>query len=194
MTATVSTPACTKTRNIYESEKYLSTLSTSTGTHILQWPVSPTRISAYFNDPGYRAILGADHNAIDIPVPQGTPIYAPADGYISYMLPPTARGYAYFAVRHAGGYTTVYGHVSEISVRPYQFVRTGDYLGKTGGAVGTPGAGPMTSGAHLHYEVYKDQVTVDPLQYMSIAGLPYETLPAKYREKYIADIVAKYGT
>ena len=49
------------------------------------------------------------------------------------------------AIKHPGGYVTVYGHLSDILVYPYQFVRKGDRIARSGGAPGTPGAGPMTT-------------------------------------------------
>jgi murein DD-endopeptidase MepM/ murein hydrolase activator NlpD len=59
------------------------------------------------------------------------------DGYIQYILPPVSGGYSYMAVKHPGGYVTVYGHLSEVLVFPHQFVRKGDRIARTGGAPGT---------------------------------------------------------
>ena len=52
----------------------------------------------------------------------------------------------------------------------------------------------MTSGAHLHFEVYHDQVAIDPLRVLDISLMDYSDLPARYQEKYISDIVARSGT
>jgi murein DD-endopeptidase MepM/ murein hydrolase activator NlpD len=67
-------------------------------------------------------VLGTQHDAIDIPVDQGTDIIAPMDGYVQYILPPVSGGYSYMAIKHPNGYVTVYGHLSEVLVYPYQFI------------------------------------------------------------------------
>lgn len=98
------------------------------------------------------------------------------------------------ALKHPDGYMTVYGHLSEILVSPYQFVRKGDIIARSGGAPGTPGAGPMTSGAHLHFESWKDRSAVDPLRLLDTSLLEYGDLPTRYQDKFVADIVARVGT
>ncbi len=66
---------------------------------------------------------------------------------------------------------TVYGHISELNVEKFDIVERGQIIAQSGGARGTVGAGPMTSGPHLHFEVFKDGEAVDPLQYMDISNL-----------------------
>ena len=83
----------------------------------------------------------------------------------------------------------MYGHLSEISVLPYQFVTKGQVIAKSGGAPGTPGAGPMTSGSHLHFEVWHRNEVIDPLRVLSLAPIDYENLPSKYQEKFLSDMV-----
>jgi hypothetical protein len=98
------------------------------------------------------------------------------------------------AVKHADGLLTVYGHLSEVLVTKYEFVKRGQLIAKSGGAVGTPGAGPMTSGPHLHLEVWNNRESVDPLRYLSIAGMDYSTLLPVYQDKFLTDIVELSGT
>lgn len=152
-----------------------------------RWPVSPNRgISAYFHDAGYRRVMGIPHEAIDIPTPQGTPIHAPADGVV-YKTKDNGFGYSYIILAHTGGFMTVYGHVSEIRVQEGQKIEQGNVIGLSGATPGTKGAGLMTTGAHLHFEVLKGGVHVDPLDYLPLSYLPLESLPAKYLIRITGD-------
>ena len=71
---------------------------------------------------------------MDIGTPQGSDVYATADGYVYYIVEPTTTSYSYIAIRHKNGLVSVYGHLSEILVEPYQFVRQGELIAKSGGA------------------------------------------------------------
>ena len=162
--------------------------------NIFSWPVVSKRVSAFFRDAEYYRVVGSQHDAIDIAVAQGTDIIAPAAGYVYYLLPPSPGGYSYMAVKHKDGYMTVYGHLSEVAVSLGQFVTSGQLIAKSGGAVGTPGAGPMTSGPHLHFELWQNKEVVDPLRSMTVADLDYADLPTRYQDKFISDIIEKSGT
>jgi hypothetical protein len=52
----------------------------------------------------------------------------------------------------------------------------------------------MTSGAHLHFEVWKNRESVDPLRYMTLTALSYTDLASRYQEKFITDIIEKSGS
>ena len=188
---------CAKVQKYYLAEKKLRDYERdnkilSDGAH-LAWPVMPDRgISTYFHDPEYTALFGSEHQAIDVPTPQGTDITAPAAGYVLYVHEPREGQYAYLAIKHANGIITVYGHVSEILVQPFDFVAPGQVFARSGGAVGTPGAGVMTEGPHLHFEVYKDREAVDPLQYLDVTYIDFANLMDKYQTKYIDDLKARY--
>lgn len=181
---------CGRIRKFFHNEVELARSEYATGTeNIFSWPVSSRRITTYFRDGAYYNYLRSHHDAIDIGLPQGSPIVAPADGYVYYILEPAPGNYSYIAVKHKNGLVTVYGHLSAVHVEPYQFVREGDIIAESGGAVGTPGAGPMTTGPHLHFEVWKDREPVDPLRYMTLVDIDYTKLPARYQSKFIADMV-----
>ncbi len=149
----------------------------------LQWPVKPSRgISAYFQDSSYKARFGVGHQAIDIPTYQNTQIVAPKEGYV-YKTKDNGMGYSYIILSHKDKLMTVYGHLSSIQVKEGQFVRAGDIIGLTGGMPGTKGAGYMTTGPHLHFEVIKHGKHVDPLDYMPLTKLPLNSLPEKYTRR-----------
>ncbi len=143
------------------------------------WPVSPARgISAYFRDPTYSSFFGVRHNAIDIRVPQETVIRAPADGVV-YKAKDNGYGYSYLILAHEGGYMTVYGHIPQFMVEPGERVYKGQTVALSGGTPGTKGAGLMTTGAHLHFEIMKNGTYVDPIFYLPLDDLSFE-LPEKY--------------
>lgn len=136
------------------------------GVDLLRWPVTPLRgLSATFRDEGYRRRFGMHHDAIDIPVPQGTPFRSPRNGVVVRAVD-NAYGYSYVEVQHGRNLTTRYGHVSEILVEEGRFVRRGEILGLTGGRPGSHGAGFLTTGPHLHFEVITSGRHVDPLVYL----------------------------
>lgn len=154
---------------------------------VLHWPVSPSRgISAYFHDSSYVKTFGFAHNAIDIRTPQGSAIRAPADGIV-YKVKDNGYGYSYLILAHTGGYMTVYGHVSEFDVDEGDEVISGQIVGKSGGMPGSKGAGVVTTGPHLHFEVMKGSIYVDPLFYLPVNYLPLETLPLKYQSLVTAE-------
>lgn len=132
----------------------------------LMWPVPSQRVTAYFHDPDYPYRYIFEHPAIDIATPQGTPLRAAESGYVAKAKDGGATGYSYIMLIHADGLSTVYGHVNEIKVTTDQFVSKGEIIGYTGGMPGTYGAGPLTTGPHLHLEVRLNGVPVDPLNYL----------------------------
>ncbi len=134
---------------------------------ILDWPIEPIYgVSCPFHCSGYpfQASLGS-HSGTDIPSPVGTPIKAPADGYVARTHDSGGRGYSYIMLIHGDNISTVYGHVSGFAVSEGKRVIRGTTLGYTGGARGSRGSGAST-GPHLHFEVRKNGVPVDAERYL----------------------------
>lgn len=149
----------------------------------LAWPVDAGRgITAYFHDPEYKAMFGVTHEAIDIRAPQGTPVGAAAPGVV-LRTHENGLAYAYIAIAHAGGVSTVYGHISKILVKEGDVVNAGDVIGLSGAAPGSHGAGPMTTGPHLHFEVIEKDEHHDPLEYLPLEAMRPEEVPQKYVQK-----------
>jgi len=98
------------------------------------------------------------HSGLDINSEQGTNIYATADGMV--IIAGMTGGYGNeVRISHGLGFTTLYGHCSEIFVTDGQEVKRGDLIA----AVGCTG---WATGPHLHYEVRINNVPVDPMGYI----------------------------
>lgn len=130
---------------------------------MLQWPFTPRQgLSAVFHDSAYAQRFGVAHQGIDIPTPQGTALAAAADGVVLSAID-NGYGFSSVTMQSDDGLTYLYGHVSTILVREGQRVRFGDIVAKSGGLPGTPGAGLLTTGPHLHLEVIVNGEHIDPL-------------------------------
>ncbi|WP_373487209.1 M23 family metallopeptidase, partial [Blastomonas sp.] len=99
---------------------------------------------------GYRRM----HSGLDFKARHGTPIYATADGVVNYAG--RKGGYGNFVrIAHGGNLGSGYGHMSRIAVSNGTRVRRGQVIGY----VGSTG---LSTGPHLHYELYRGGRAVDP--------------------------------
>lgn len=98
------------------------------------------------------------HWGMDFTAPTGTPIYATGDGVVSTRTS-SRGGYGnHVVIDHGYGYETMYAHMSKFNVDRGQKVKRGDVIGY----VGSTG---RSTGPHLHYEVMKDGVKINPANY-----------------------------
>lgn len=135
------------------------------GDATLMWPVPSKIITADFHDPDYPYRYIFEHPAIDIRAAQRTPVKAAADGIVVKAVN-NGMGYSYIILLHNGELMTVYGHMTEIYVSAEQMIKQGEVIGLSGGMPGTPGAGRLTTGPHLHFEVRLNGIPVDPKGYL----------------------------
>lgn len=107
-------------------------------------------------DPVYKTVKF--HYGLDFSAPQGTPIYATADGTAT-TAGNTGNGYGnYVVLNHGYGYETLYGHMVRVKVSNGQAVKRGEVIGW----VGSTG---KSTGPHCHYEVHKSGEKIDPIYF-----------------------------
>ena len=98
------------------------------------------------------------HTGIDFAAPTGTPIYATGDGLVDAQTGPKSGYGNAIVIDHGFGYQSLYGHCSRIIVNPGQKVKRGQVIGY----VGSSG---LSVGPHVHYEVIKNGVKIDPINF-----------------------------
>jgi len=122
------------------------------------WPLPEKfRISSNFGD-GIHPISGKKklHTGTDIAAPKGTKVMAAGNGEV--IVAKYYGGYGNTVIIDHNGKWTLYAHMSKISVKEGQLVKTGQKLGE----VGSTGS---STGNHLHYEVRINSEAVNPLKY-----------------------------
>jgi murein DD-endopeptidase MepM/ murein hydrolase activator NlpD len=110
----------------------------------------------YRIDPVYK--VTKFHAGLDFTAPQGTPIYATADGSIKTSGSGSGGYGNHVVINHGYGYETLYGHMVRVKVRAGQKIKRGEVIGW----VGNTG---KSTGPHCHYEVHKNGNPVDPIFY-----------------------------
>ena len=117
------------------------------------------RLSSGFGyriDPVYKTVKF--HPGLDFSAPQGTPIYATAEGTVQ-TSGNLGNGYGnHVVIQHGYSYSTLYGHMSRIKAKRGQRVKRGEVIGY----VGSTG---KSTGSHLHYEVLKGRKRLDPIYF-----------------------------
>lgn len=137
----------------------------STRKAFMRTPLDGARITSLFGERVHPVFHDVRlHKGVDFGCGIGTHIFAAADGVVDYAGPATGFG-VLLKLKHDGGLETWYGHLSGFpdGVGPGANVKQGQFVALSGN-VG------FSTGPHLHYEVHKDGVAVDPKDYLDVQG------------------------
>lgn len=145
-------------QSVAEIKKYITEqkdiyLATPSG-----WPVKGSVSSRYGSRKHPVTGAKAFHTGIDIRVPTGTPVRATAAGIVSFAGWTSGGGHI-VVIEHGHGFSTAYAHNSE------NHVKIGDTV-KKGEKIASSGSSGVSTGPHLHYEVWKKGRQIDPQQFL----------------------------
>ncbi|HHX29270.1 MAG TPA: M23 family metallopeptidase [Firmicutes bacterium] len=121
----------------------------------LAWPVSG-EVTSYFGwRPNPESPGMSLHQGIDIAAPKGTKVATVLDGVVASVRESPQYGLV-VEIDHGGGVSTIYGHLDTALIEENQKLNRGDHIG-------TVGDSGNATGSHLHFEVRKDGIEVDPM-------------------------------
>ena len=159
-----------------------------TGSGVLRWPLDAIRITQYFGNTPFasknpQVYNGGGHNGIDLGAPPGTRVKAALSGVVEGIGDTdTVCRYASYGkwvlIRHHNGLSTLYAHLSVISVSTGANVSTGDIIGYSGNT-------GYSTGPHLHFTVYATQgVQIKSFPSKACVGAIF-TIPVADRRAYL---------
>ncbi|MBO6258700.1 MAG: peptidoglycan DD-metalloendopeptidase family protein [Succinivibrio sp.] len=175
-------------------KKYASYLNTADGKYYDENGLNSTKgafrrfpingkivITSPFNPGRRHPVLGyvRPHNGTDFGVPVGTPIVAPADGVVDKAGYSRGSGY-YVVIRHRGGISTVYMHLSKILVKPGQNVTIGKTIARSGNT-------GLSTGPHLHYEIRINGRPVNAMR-VNLGKAADAQVDNTQRKKFVASV------
>lgn len=117
--------------------------------------------------PFYRTLQS--HQGVDYAVPEGTRIFATADGIVKEVKGKNSTSGVTVVIDHRNGYTTSYSHLQSVKVKRGRKVQRGDIIALSGNS-------GLSLAPHLHYEVRYNGMRVDPIHYFFM-----ELSPAEYQ-------------
>ena len=116
-------------------------------------------------NPFHRAMR--EHHGVDYLVPEGTAVFATADGTIKSLSEKNSTHGKAITIDHGNGYETSYSHLLDIRVKKGQQVKRGDIIALSGNS-------GLSFAPHLHYEVIFRDTRVDPVHYFFLELDPEE--------------------
>ncbi len=115
--------------------------------------------------PFYRTLQS--HQGVDYALPEGTRIFATADGVVKEVKGKNSTSGITVIIDHRNGYTTSYSHLQSVKVKRGRNVQRGDIIALSGNS-------GLSLAPHLHYEVRYNGVRVDPIHYFFMELTPDE--------------------
>ncbi len=158
------------------NEDYYNPKGQSLRKSLLKSPLRYSYISSYFSKRRFHPILKKwrPHHGLDYAAPIGTPVSSIGNGVITYRG--WKGGYGNLVeIRHKNGFKTRYGHLSRFAKGIHRGKRVN--MGQLIGYVGSTG---LSTGPHLHFEMHKNGVPINPLR-VKIPRAP------SVKKKYISD-------
>ncbi|WP_157063210.1 peptidoglycan DD-metalloendopeptidase family protein [Luteipulveratus mongoliensis] len=127
------------------------------------------------------------HSGVDLSSHRNDPVLAAADGVVARSGPYGGLGNS-VEIRHAGGITSIYGHLDSIAadLRPGTQVSAGQQIG-------VEGATGDATGVHLHFEIRVDGKPVDPIPFMQQQRVSLDGRPGSAVTVAFAGAVPAYG-
>ena len=122
-------------------------------------------------DPFYKVLTM--HNGKDLIAGQGTPVIATADGVVLEIKRSGKGPGNIVEIGHDGGYRTLYAHLQDIVVRKGERV-------KAGRKIANVGMSGNSFAPHLHYEVHRDSLVLDPVNFFFASFSPEDYMKAAY--------------
>lgn len=175
-----------------------SALLAGAGSFILYWPLpSSATVTAGYDD-------GRNHAAIDIGADKGDQVIAAAPGYVTSVYSGCTHNFGknynccyslgnHVMIKHTGtiggqGYSTRYGHLTDVYVKP------GDYV-KAGQVIGTAGSTGYSTGNHLDFKFYIGDNVSDPGPYLQIPqNIHYSGSDQANNAKYVQSLKSYNNT
>jgi murein DD-endopeptidase MepM/ murein hydrolase activator NlpD len=152
-----------KTAIYFEKQKgmgaYYNVDGRSLARSFLRFPLQFANITSKFSESRFHPVLRTSlpHTGVDFAAERGTPVRAVGDGIISLANWNGSYG-KLVEIQHGGSFITRYAHLSGYG----NGIRKGGVV-KKGQVIGFVGSSGRTTGPHLHFELYKDQQYINPL-------------------------------
>lgn len=158
------------------NEDYYNLKGESLRKSLLKSPLRFSYISSYFSNRRFHPILKLwrPHHGLDYAAPTGTPVSSIGHGTVTYKG--WRGGYGNLVeIRHKNNFKTRYGHLSRFAKGLYKGKKI-----KMGELIGYVGSTGLSTGPHLHFEMYRKGVSINPLK-VKIPRAP------SVKKKYLSD-------